>query len=186
MMVSEIFVFSSLTVAPQLSPELLRSFFVNTDIFKIGTRMRSLSKKPRSSSLDTVLWLVLLAGPFVAWAQQVGSGPARPAIHAGRSVEDWSSLSLAGSDLHSEKPVLGAKDVYPEFTRELFQVQWRLGDPIDLYVIRPKGVAKPPVILYLYSYPSETDRFRDNEYCTRLKSSPIPAGGAHVDRRGKR
>jgi pimeloyl-ACP methyl ester carboxylesterase len=46
-----------------------------------------------------------------------------------------------------------------------------------LYVIRPKGSVKPPVILYLYSYPSDTDRFRDNDYCVRLTRDGFAAVG---------
>src|ERR1700734_1539970 len=52
-----------------------------------------------------------------------------------------------------------------------------MGDPIDLYIIRPKGIAKAPLILYLYSYPSETDRFRNNEYCARLTKDGFAAIG---------
>ena len=56
-------------------------------------------------------------------------------------------------------------------------MKWRPGDPIDLYVIRPKGVARPPVVLYLYGYPSETDRFKDNGYCVRLTANGFAAIG---------
>ena len=52
----------------------------------------------------------------------------------------------------------------PQYTMELLQVQWRWGDPIDLYVMKPKGVKKPPVILYLYGYPTDTDIFRNEAY----------------------
>jgi hypothetical protein len=38
-------------------------------------------------------------------------------------------------------------------------------------------VDKPPVMLYLYSYPSETDRFRDNGYCDRITNGGIAAIG---------
>src|SRR5271167_270310 len=47
--------------------------------------------------------------------------------------ENFDSLTLKGSDLIPEKPVLGEKDEMPEFTRELIQVHWRFADPIDLY-----------------------------------------------------
>jgi hypothetical protein len=124
--------------------------------------------------ISHLLGLVLILAT-AGWAQ-TGSDPAIPA-HRARSVEDWSSLSLAGSQLHIEKPVFGEKDNFPQFTRELIQVQWRLGDPIDLYVIRPKGVARPSVVLYLYSYPSETDRFRNNDYCGRLTRDGVAAVG---------
>lgn len=82
--------------------------------------------------------------------------------------ENLQSLAVRDSNLLAAGPVAGDKAEFPEFTRELVQVQWRPNDPIDLYVIKPHGVAKPPVVIYLYSYPSETDRFRDDEYCKRL------------------
>jgi hypothetical protein len=50
------------------------------------------------------------------------------------------------------------------YSTELIQVQWRWGDPIDLYVIKPKGVEKPPVILYLYGYPAETKIFQSPKF----------------------
>jgi hypothetical protein len=93
------------------------------------------------------------------------------------SHEDWSSLSIASSDLHAADPFLGEKDEAPEFTRELIQVKWRAGDPIDLYVIRPRGVEKPPAILYLYSYPSETERFQDDGFCRRVTKDGFAAIG---------
>ena len=65
----------------------------------------------------------------------------------------------------------------PEFTRELLRAQWRDGDPIDLYVIRPAHVEKPPVVLYLYSYPSDTRRFLDNAYCERVTRDGFAAVG---------
>ena len=49
----------------------------------------------------------------------------------------------------------------PDFSVSLVRLQWRRGDPIDLWIMRPKGVKKPPVILSLYGYPSETDTFKD-------------------------
>jgi hypothetical protein len=95
-----------------------------------------------------------------------GKKAAAPAIVATR--EDWGNLSVTGSDLRPEQPTQVQRDDRPKFTRELIRVQWRANDPIDLYVIKPKDVERPPVILYLYSYPSETERFRDNDYCEHL------------------
>jgi hypothetical protein len=104
---------------------------------------------------------------------QAGSVSAHPV----GNLEDWSSLSLANSELIPERPLLGEKDDNPQFIRELLQVQWRQGDPIDLYVIRPKGVAKPPAILFLYSYPSETDVFRSDAYCANVTKDGFAAIG---------
>ena len=120
-------------------------------------------------------WFLSSLFVFPAWAQQ--SGTALPDRQLAGNVEDWTTLTLAHSELHAEPPVAGEKNDMPRFTRELWQVKWRQGDPIDLYVIRPKDVAKPPVVLYLYSYPSETDRFRDDAYCARLTAGGFAAVG---------
>src|SRR5580700_10529016 len=78
--------------------------------------------------------------------------------------EDYTSPSLKNSNLEPALPVVGYINDYPRYTVELLQVQWRFGDPIDLYVMKPKGVRKPPVILYLYGYPAGTDRFKDETF----------------------
>jgi hypothetical protein len=93
------------------------------------------------------------------------------------SHEDLNSLSLEGSDLQAAKPLVGAKDEQPGFTREMLEVQWRGNDPIYLYVIKPRGVEKPPAVLYLYGYPTETDRFRNDAYCERVTSGGFAAVG---------
>jgi hypothetical protein len=56
-------------------------------------------------------------------------------------------------------------------------VQWRFGDPIDLYVMKPKGIKKPPVILYLYGYPSSTDRFKDDGFQKAVTKDGFAAVG---------
>ncbi|MBV9781006.1 MAG: alpha/beta hydrolase [Acidobacteriaceae bacterium] len=91
--------------------------------------------------------------------------------------EDWSSITLAGSTLKAQPPLLGERDDYPDFTRELIRVEWRAGDPIDLYVILPKQVQKAPVILYLYGFPSETDRFQNEDFCKLLAKNGFAAVG---------
>jgi pimeloyl-ACP methyl ester carboxylesterase len=132
-------------------------------------------------------WIILLywllAVPCAMWAQQ--SGLNQPSWSPSGSIssrpvgnlEDWGSLSLANSELIPDRPLLGEKDDSPQFTRELLQVKWRQGDPIDLYVIRPKGLAKPPVVLYLYSYPSETEIFRNDAYCASVTKDGFAAIG---------
>jgi hypothetical protein len=150
------------------------------------------SRKP---SLVRESWAILLLlflpirNAFPQQTQASGSQPSTAATvpapgnetNPRLAGESWSSLSLAGSDLRAAQPLLGEKDEFPDFTRELIQVQWRQGDPIDLYVIRPRGLKKvaekPPVILYLYSYPSETKRFQDNGYCQRVTQDGFAAVG---------
>ena len=127
-----------------------------------------------------MLLITLLVSLFAAElgsAQGPNDSPADPASPDPRSVEDWNSLSLATSQLKAAPPLLGEKDELPQFTRELIQLKWRFGDPIDLYLIRPKGVTKPPVILYLYTYPSETDRFRNDHFCADVTRDGFAAVG---------
>jgi hypothetical protein len=93
--------------------------------------------------------------------------------------EDWQSLSTKGSDLQALRPVLGETDDVPgtTFIRERYQMEWRPGDPLDVYVIRPRGIAKPPVILYLYSFPQDTDRFKNDRWCNTVTSGGYGAIG---------
>ncbi len=112
-----------------------------------------------------------------AATEHEGSGAAVADQPHRTSRENLDSLSIADSDLHADPPFYGNKADYPGFTRELLQVQWRTGDPIDLWVMRPTGVAKPPVVLYLYGYPSDTDRFKNDGYCERVTKNGYAAVG---------
>jgi len=78
--------------------------------------------------------------------------------------EDWTSPALTKSHLRMVPPLIGSVDEETKYTAELIRLQWRWGDPLDVHIIKPKGVKKPPVVLYLYGYPSETDIFRDERY----------------------
>jgi hypothetical protein len=91
--------------------------------------------------------------------------------------EDWTSPALKSSSLRSIPPLVGYVDDRPDYSVELVQVQWRHGDPIDLYVMKPKGVKKPPVILYLYGYPASTERFKDERFQKTVTSSGFAAVG---------
>jgi hypothetical protein len=125
----------------------------------------------------TLLLPSLAAQQAPATQPAVATTPSKPVVRHGRTPEDWSSISLTGSQLVPDPPFLGEKGDFPTFTRELLQLKWRNGDPIDLYVMKPRGVAKPPVVLYLYSYPSETDRFRNNDYSARITEGGFAAVG---------
>jgi hypothetical protein len=103
--------------------------------------------------------------------------PLSPTEHSGNSAADlsipkdkhesWTELALAKSGLNPSAymVMLLTKSEGPEFTRELLRVQWRAADPIDLYVVLPHGVVKPRMILYLYDYHFDTDRFRNDIWC---------------------
>jgi len=78
--------------------------------------------------------------------------------------ENWKSITLEGSTLKPQKPILVDKVDLPDKknTREHVQLVWRPGDTVDLYLVRPKDVQKPPVVLYLYTYPESGDRFKND------------------------
>lgn len=144
----------------------------------------------RSFVYVSIAGLVLILSVAVnAQAQQSSVAPAppakasdtkKPAIPAlDQFHEDWNSLTLGTSHLSPGTPVIGERDEDPSdrFIRERFQLVWRPGDPLDLYVILPKGVTKPPVILYLYSYPQDTKRFQDDHWCAGMTGGGYAAVG---------
>ncbi len=137
----------------------------------------------RASFAAPILVLLLLPSLFAQKeppansAQQSTPDNVSRAELTGITVEDWTTLSLKGSDLKPEPPLVAETGQFPQFTRQVVQLKWRAGDPIELYVIKPKAVEKPPAILYLYSYPSETDRFLDDGYCQRVTRDGVAAIG---------
>jgi hypothetical protein len=91
--------------------------------------------------------------------------------------EDWSTPALVGSSLRPVQPVRAYISDHDGYTVELLQVQWRWGDPIDLYVLKPTGVEKPPMILYLYGYPSDTETFKDESWQRSVTKDGFAAVG---------
>jgi cephalosporin-C deacetylase-like acetyl esterase len=92
-------------------------------------------------------------------------------------TENFERLSLEGSRFFPQSPILVQKDEEDTYTREMAALQWRPEDRIYLYLIVPKGAKKAPIVIYLYSYPSELDRFRNDEFCRNLAKSGIAAAG---------
>jgi len=91
--------------------------------------------------------------------------------------EDWSSLAIGTSKLEPEKPLVASTEEQATFTRTLVQLQWRPGDPLDLWILLPKRVKKPPVVLYLYGYDQDTGRFRNDRWAERVTSGGVAAAG---------
>jgi len=78
--------------------------------------------------------------------------------------EDWTTPALAGSNLRPVQPLSSGSLDHPANTVEIVRVQWRWADPIDLFIMKPKAVSKPPVILFLYGHNSDVDRFLDEGF----------------------
>src|SRR5215467_12652341 len=133
------------------------------------------------SARNLLLAVILLSVTAVCPAQQLEPATppiANPADTRFRDVrEDWTTPDLGTSDLRPVGPVVLPLSDYTGYTVELIQVQWRFGDPLDLYVIKPKGVKKPPVILYLYGYPAGTDRFKDEAFQQKVTKNGFAAVG---------
>jgi hypothetical protein len=127
------------------------------------------------------LGIALLSLSHTSLAQLIPASPpiADPADGRFKGVkEDWTSPALGTSSLRPVKPLVGyINDDNQGYTVELVQLQWRWGDPLDVYVMKPKGVKKPPVILYLYGYPTETDRFKDEAFQTSVTRDGFAAVG---------
>ena len=134
-----------------------------------------------------VFFLICALGTFAAHLQAQNKEPATDgsslltapdsrAAHQAHS-ERFDVLALPQAGFEIKPPVLLEKASFDDYTRELWQVQWRAGDPIDLYIVMPGGVKKPPVAIFLYSYPSDTDRFRDDKYCRAVTRYGFAAVG---------
>jgi len=122
----------------------------------------------------------------VTTPQGVELEPTAEGLRLVHAKESFSTLSLEGSDLKPREPLSTDHESNSDFLRELVRLQWRPSDPIDMYVIRPPKIKNPPVVLYLYGFPSELDRFRDNNYAARLVSNGAAAVGFVSNRTGYR
>lgn len=113
-------------------------------------------------------------------AQLVSSTPrlADPADHRFQEVhEDWTTPAMNTTHLIPVRALQGFVDEKLQYTVEFLRLQWRWGDPIDVYVMRPKGAKKPPVILYLNGYPTGEDIFRNDAYEDLVAGRGVAAVG---------
>jgi len=91
--------------------------------------------------------------------------------------ENWAAFNDLKTGLHPMTADVVQHAETADFVREMVRVEWRLGDPIDLWIMRPKSAGKVPVVLYLYSYISESDRFRDDGWAKRATADGFAAVG---------
>ncbi len=92
-------------------------------------------------------------------------------------TEDWTTPALSRSHLRPVQPLRMVDDTHSNYTVELIRLQWRWGDPLDVYLIRPKGVKNPPVILNLYGYPADTDAYKNETFQKALIKGGFAAVG---------
>lgn len=91
-------------------------------------------------------------------------------------VEDWDTLAIPANATFPDPPP-ALKSNFPGYSKEFVQLMWRSSDLIDLYVMKPAGVEKPPVILYLYSFPSDMDRFKEEAFAKLATRNGFAAVG---------
>jgi hypothetical protein len=130
---------------------------------------------------------VLVLGTAFAWLPRLGMTqeliPASPPIADPKDhrfvgvTEDFTTPAITTSTLRPVPPLIGNTADYPGYTVELDEVQWRWGDPLDLYIVKPKSVKKPPVIVYLYGYPTDTDTFRNEAWQRAVTKDGFAAVG---------
>jgi hypothetical protein len=136
--------------------------------------------------LASVARILILGIALLSWAPNSAAQllPASPPIadpSDGRFAgvtEDWSSPLLSGSHLRPVPPLIAyTDDTHPGYTVQLIQLQWRWGDPLDVYLIKPSGVKSPPVILNLYGYPADTYPYKNEVFQKALTKDGFAAVG---------
>lgn len=123
-------------------------------------------------SLKVICTIVVLAGTISGFAQEsVGTA-------GKKGVDSANDAALPRSrNLRLLEASIGEHDDLGDFTREMIQLVWRPGDPVYLFLILPKKAVKSPVILYLYGFPSDSDRFLNDDFCRFLVRDGVAAAG---------
>jgi hypothetical protein len=130
--------------------------------------------------LGTLIFaIVCLCTATVAGVQTLAPSTAPPPDKRFLDVtEDWNSLTLTSSHLKPVPPLSAyIDDSHAGYTVQLLQLQWRAGDPLDLYVLKPKGIKNPPVILNLFGYPEDTDPYKNEVVQDALTRNGFAAVG---------
>ena len=94
--------------------------------------------------------------------------------------EDWTTIYLAksGLPLDATGSVPLSKADVQGCTRELHRLTWRANDPVDLYLIRPQGQQKLPVVLFLYDYTVDAETtFQQDRWCDVAKRNGFAVAG---------
>lgn len=143
--------------------------------FKLKYKLRAAASVMRRAFVITILCLVVTCHAQFSPASPPIADPSDTRFEG--VTEDWSSPSLTKSNLKPVQPVPSAITDRGSYTIQIVRVQWRWGDPIDLYIGKPKGVKKPPVILYLYGFRSDSDRFLNDEFQMSVTKEGFAAVG---------
>jgi hypothetical protein len=143
-----------------------------------STQDNSAPKAATPNILSTVDVLKPEAGNSEGKNSEAKRGDISSAALTGKVIEDFLTPSLKTSDLMAAEPLVGQVDTSdPTYTLELTRLQWRAADPIDLFIMKPTGVTNPPVILYLYSYPTDNEVYLKSDFRKFLTKNGFAAVG---------
>ncbi len=120
--------------------------------------LRSISRGILGSLVIAILALAPAEGQIIKTLP--GSRAESEAALANFS-EDWSTPSLKTSHMLPvtvEGPAVDS--THEGYVVELRRLTWRPGDPIEVYVIKPTSVTRPPVILNLWGYPNDLNPYK--------------------------
>jgi len=81
--------------------------------------------------------------------------------------EDLTSVKLDTRTLELKLAMPGPRAAFANCDLQTVRLKWRPNDSLDLYICIPKGVEKPPVIVYLYGYPFNEKRYSDDGWYAR-------------------
>ena len=118
-----------------------------------------------------------LALAFALTATTIGCAQSAVPQKENLATEPIDQLSIKGISFQTAAPLVGEVDEHAGYTREIVRVQWREGDPIDLFIVKPTGKTMTPVVLFLYSWPGDTGRFFSDAWCRTVTQRGIAAVG---------
>jgi cephalosporin-C deacetylase-like acetyl esterase len=112
--------------------------------------------------------------------------PFLPQETAGLIPERYDVLTVDRAQFMKTMVEPGQTATFPAYTEELLRLRWRLHDPIDVSIVKPHGVTRPPVVIFLYGYGTDPEKFLDQQFCATLASKGFAAVGFQTALTGPR
>jgi cephalosporin-C deacetylase-like acetyl esterase len=100
--------------------------------------------------------------------------------------ERYDVIAVDRAQFLQTTPERGQIATFSTYTEELLRVKWRQNDPIDVAIVKPTGIAKPPVVIFLYGYGTDPEKFLNPQFCATLASKGFAAVGFQTALTGPR
>jgi len=91
--------------------------------------------------------------------------------------EQFDVLMVNRTEFSETQVETGQTATFPIYTEDLLRVQWRQHDAIDVSLVKPAGIKKPPVVIFLYGYGTDPDKFLNQKLCETIASKGFAAVG---------